>query len=63
MRWHVQIRLPLIDGLSSLSLAKTKDFFNLFFWLLNILPGGLIGLLTKIAKQFWAAFICHLGHI
>ena len=36
-----------------------KYFGNLFFWVQNILPGGLIGLLTKMAKKDFG----HLGHI
>ena len=50
--------------LSSLSLAKTKDFFILFFWVLNILPGGLIGLLTKMTKtNFLTLFFGPPGNV
>ena len=39
---------------NSCSSKRKKDFGNLFFWVRNILPRGLIGLLTKMAKtNFW----------
>ena len=41
----------------SCSSERKNDFCNLFFWVQNILPRGLICLLTKMAiKTFWSFF-------
>ena len=58
--WNPFYRIRLIMGKfvctqirtsCSCSCEKKKDFLNLFFWVWNILPRGLIGLLTKTPKK------------
>ena len=45
-----------------LKLREEQRFFKFAFWVRNILPRGLMGLLTKMAKQIFGRFFGHLSH-